>query len=180
VLVNKMDLVGYSHRVQEVVAGPGSSTRSGVRPSASFPWRAAGDNIATPSVSLPWYDGPTAGCARRPKPKRLRGGAEDARQGDANSPNARRRRIIAGTIEAGAARRRPIVLPSKRTAVATIEFRPAAAEAAAGESTRFTMTEQVCGPKAGKSSRGPRRQAASTLPGEHLLARQVPLLMTRE
>ena len=62
VVVNKMDLVGWNRGVYDgIVREYGAFLdQIGLKPSAFIPVSArGGDNIATRSEELPWYDGPT-------------------------------------------------------------------------------------------------------------------------
>jgi sulfate adenylyltransferase subunit 1 len=60
--VNKMDLVGYDHAVFDAIAADFSAAAEalGVREHMVIPVSAAqGDNVVEPSMSMPWYSGPT-------------------------------------------------------------------------------------------------------------------------
>jgi bifunctional enzyme CysN/CysC len=155
VLVNKMDLVGYQRDAFDRVASEYETflERVGIHPSRLIPVAAhPGDNIATSSERMPWYDGPNvlqaletlqaAGLATD-APLRLpvQGVYKFTERDD-------RRRIVAGTIETGSLRvgDRVTFYPSgKSTNVATIEgfARPPADRAGAGEAIGFTMSEQL-------------------------------------
>jgi bifunctional enzyme CysN/CysC len=155
VLVNKMDLVGFDHAV---FAGIVSEFRHFLRSIGAEPVRfipvAAmdGDNIATASARMPWYDGPTVlqlldhlhpeiqsadGPFRMP--------VQDVYKFTAQGDD---RRIVAGTVETGRLRvgDEVVFYPSgKRSRVQSIEgfSRPTATATEAGEATGFTLAEQV-------------------------------------
>jgi bifunctional enzyme CysN/CysC len=155
VLVNKMDLVGYERGVFDHVASEYVQflEQVGIRPLHVIPVAAhPGDNIVTPGDNLLWYRGPTvlgaldelrAEALPREAPLRMPvQGVYKFTELDDN------RRIIAGTIETGTLRVGDAIefYPSgKRTTVASIEGfnRALATQAAAGDATGFTMSEQV-------------------------------------
>ncbi len=109
VLVNKMDLVGWDRAVYErIVREYGAFLEQvGIRPQCFIPASGrGGDNIATRSANLPWYDGPTVlealdGFHTEPSPvdspfrMPVQGVYKFTKQGDD-------RRIVAGTIDSGA------------------------------------------------------------------------------
>lgn len=155
VLVNKLDLVGWSQAGFDAVAAEMRSflTRLGVSPAAVIPVSGLhGVNLTTRSAETPWYDGPSVLEALEHVPPRLplaeapfRMPVQDVyrftRFGDD-------RRIVAGSIESGrlAVGDAIVFHPSgKRSRVATIErFHAAAAtEASAGEATGLTLDEQI-------------------------------------
>lgn len=154
VLVNKLDLVGYSEAVyrritQECAAylgGLGLTARRYLPISARH-----GDNLARPSPRLGFYDGPTVLQAleelRVPAPptdQPLRLPIQDVYRFD-------HRRILAGRIEAGVLRvgdRLRFLPGGEVSAVASIERWGARAperqeEARAGESIGVTLTEPL-------------------------------------
>jgi len=155
VVVNKMDLVGWDRSVfDRIVKEYGAFLdQVGIRPASFIPVSArGGDNIATRSEQLPWYDGPTVLDAldafqNEPAPvdRPFRMTVQDVykftKQGDD-------RRIVAGTIESGrvSVGDSLIFYPSgKKSRVKTIEAfnRPAQTGAGAGTAIGFTLQEQI-------------------------------------
>ena len=152
VLVNKMDLVGYSaDRFGEVAEEYRAYLADlGVRPSSIIPISAReGDNMVEHSRRMPWYQGPTVLQALdafehqgQPVDRPLRMPVQDVYKFD-------RRRIIAGRIESGRLRVGDEVVfsPSNKTArIKTVEawHVPEAPEGAeAGQSVGVTLTEQI-------------------------------------
>ena len=156
VLVNKMDLVGYSQErfnaiEAEYRAWLQQLGRDAVEsvPTIFIPIVARdGDNLAAPSKNLPWWKGPTvvetldqfhsAGSAGdRP----LRFPIQDVYRFD-------QRRILGGRVESGRLKvgDRLVFAPSYKTStVKTIERwnAPARDSAEAGESIGVTLTEQI-------------------------------------
>jgi len=152
VLVNKMDLVGYSaDRFGQVAEEYRAYLKGlGVRPACIVPISAReGDNMVERSARMPWYQGPTVlqaldafeykgTAAERP----LRMPVQDVYKFD-------QRRIIAGRIESGRVRVGDEVVfsPSNKTArIRTIEawqVPEAPEEAEAGRSVGVTLTEQI-------------------------------------
>ncbi len=152
VLVNKMDLVGYSADRFGAVAEQYRAYLGslGVEPVGFIPISAReGDNIVARSKIMPWYQGPTVvkaldqfhsepGQAERP----LRLPIQDVYKFD-------QRRILAGRIESGRLAVGDTLLfsPSNKTAkVKSIEAwsvpeQPSAAEA--GQSVGITLDEQI-------------------------------------
>jgi bifunctional enzyme CysN/CysC len=151
VLVNKMDLEGYSEtRFQEIEREYRLWLKSiGVEPQAFVPLSAReGDNIASRSANMPWWKGPTVvelldgfKLAELPKDQPLRFPIQDIYRFD-------QRRILAGRVEAGSLKvgDKLIFSPTNKTStVKTIErwSAPQAESAAAGESIGITLTEQI-------------------------------------
>ncbi len=152
VLVNKMDLVGYSaERFGEVAEDYRAYLAGlGVEPLAFIPISAReGDNIIRHSPNMPWYQGRSVvqaldGFAHLPPPvdRPLRMPVQDVYKFD-------HRRIIAGRIESGslAVGDEVIFSPSNKTArIRTIEAWnvPEAPErATAGQSIGITLDEQI-------------------------------------
>ena len=155
VLVNKMDLVGYDRAVYDRIQAEYRAFlgRLDVVPIGFIPVSGReGENIAHHSLAMPWYDGPTvlealdAFRAEAPEVnKPFRMSVQDVykftRQGDD-------RRIVAGTVETGRVRvgDEVVFYPSgKKATVKTIEGfnRDTGGTAVAGESTGFTLTEQL-------------------------------------
>jgi len=152
VVVNKMDLVGYR---QDVFAGIEKEYREflnqfKVVPAQVIPVSAKfGDNIATRSSHMPWYQGPTVldalGLFKKETTRTeqaLRFPVQDVYKFDA-------RRIIAGRIVAGRLKvgDRLVFSPSnKTTTVKTIEafnIESLPTEARAGQSVGVTLDEQI-------------------------------------
>jgi bifunctional enzyme CysN/CysC len=146
VVVNKMDLIGYSEdtfgAVQRDIAAF-FETR-GIPMTQAIPIVAAnGDNIASPSPQLSWYTGPTLLEALDALPK----GAALA-EGPFRLPvqdvyDTRGERIVVGRIESGrvAAGDRVMVLPGegKATVTSVREFGRERQDAECGESIGLTI-----------------------------------------
>lgn len=155
VIANKMDLVGYDQRHFEgIVREYGEFlARIGVHPACFIPAAGRdGDNIATRSARMRWYDGPTVLEAldrfetdppALDKPFRLP--VQDVYKFTAQGDD---RRIVAGTIESGVLHSGDEVIfyPSgKKGRVKSLEGfnRLPQSEARAGEAAGFTLTEQI-------------------------------------
>jgi bifunctional enzyme CysN/CysC len=155
VVVNKMDLVGWDQAVYDrIVREYGAFLdQVGIRPACFVPVSGrGGDNIASRSTNLGWYQGPTvleALDAFRSEPapveRSFRMPVQDVykftKQGDD-------RRIIAGTIDSGAVGVGDLVIfyPSgKKSHVKSIEAfnRPVHGRAEAGWAIGFTLQEQI-------------------------------------
>jgi bifunctional enzyme CysN/CysC len=155
VVVNKMDLVDWDRGVyQRIVHEYGAFLdQVGIRPASFIPVSGrGGDNIATRSDHLAWYQGPTvleALDAFRSEPapveRFFRMPVQDVykftKQGDD-------RRIVAGTIDSGTVRLGDAVIfyPSgKKSRVKSIEAfnRPLNGRAEAGWAVGFTLQEQI-------------------------------------
>jgi bifunctional enzyme CysN/CysC len=151
VLVNKMDLCGYSRaRFDEVESAFRQFLKSiQVEPKCFIPMAArSGDNVATRGAALSWWSGPTVlealdqfEAAIRPVGQPLRLPIQDIYRFD-------ERRILAGRVEAGSIKvgDRLVFTPANRVStVKTIERwnAPSSREALAGESIGITLTEQV-------------------------------------
>ena len=155
IVINKMDLVNYSEEVfnktRDIYTRYLSTIH--VKPRVFIPISAYhGENVITRSEKMPWYKGQSileildnfsSNDDRSKAPFRFP--VQDIYKFD-------KRRIIAGRVEAGAisAGDEILFLPSgKSTKIKTIErWRPssdgpAPAAVTAGESTGFTMTEQI-------------------------------------
>jgi sulfate adenylyltransferase large subunit len=151
VVINKMDLVGYEekryHEVAEEING--FLAQIDTHPSFVIPISAKeGDNIASRSSKMPWYDGPiilgaldsfrsTANREQNP----LRFPIQDIYKID-------KKRIIVGRVESGVIRTGDeiYVLPSgESTVVDSIEgfLGEERTRAVAGESTGFTIKDQL-------------------------------------
>lgn len=151
VVVNKMDLVGFSQAAFQAVADQYVAFLAslGVTPLAVLPASArGGDNIAQKSAAMPWYGGRTvlealsslrAAASLAEKP--LRFPVQDVYRFD-------HRRILAGRIESGTLKVGDslLFLPGgKQSAVKSIErwAAPSGETASAGESIGITLSEQL-------------------------------------
>src|SRR5439155_12707176 len=152
VVVNKMDLVGYSRDRYAAIVDEYSAflEQLGVTPERFVPASASlGDNVAEAGANMPWYDGPTVldtlglfrGEGEREE-RPLRFPVQDIYKFDA-------RRIVAGRVASGQVQvgDRIVFSPSnKSAAIRTIEefnVEPQASEATAGRSIGFTLDEQI-------------------------------------
>jgi bifunctional enzyme CysN/CysC len=155
VLVNKMDLVGYSRQVFDRLADEcgGYLERVGVTPVWFIPVSAVrGENLAATAPSLSWYDGPTVlealdGFTNRPRPTAaaFRMPVQGIYKFAAHTDG---RRIVAGTVESGrtSVGDEIVFYPSGKTSrIKTIEgfHRAARGEISADEATGFTLTDQI-------------------------------------
>lgn len=155
VLVNKMDLVGYSKETYDSITAEYKAFLSeiSVVPTAFIPVSAIeGDNIALRSENMPWYDGNTvldqldAFIPIQPDislPFRMP--VQDVYKFTGGGDT---RRIIAGTIETGSLKAGDEITfyPSrKHTCVSSLEYLGSSApqEFTAGMSVGFTMSEQI-------------------------------------
>ena len=151
VLVNKMDLEGYSQeRFQQVETEYRAWLKTiGVETQAFIPIAAKhGDNIASRSSNMSWWQGGTVREAldafkmsEAPEGQPLRFPIQDVYRFDD-------RRILAGRVEAGSIKVGDCLVfsPSNKTStVKTIERwnAPASDSASAGESIGITLTEQI-------------------------------------
>jgi bifunctional enzyme CysN/CysC len=155
VLVNKMDLAGYDQRhfdgiVREYAEFLG---RLGLHPDCFIPAAGReGDNVANRSSAMPWYAGPTVlealdrfVPARPATDQPFRMPVQDVYKFTAQGDD---RRIVAGTVESGVVRPgdEVVFFPSgKKSRVKSIEAfnRPPQTEARAGQTTGFTLAEQI-------------------------------------
>jgi bifunctional enzyme CysN/CysC len=151
VLVNKMDLKGYSDKVFKSIEDEYRAFlgQLGVTPKLFIPIAARdGDNVAGKSKHMPWYSGPTVlealdrfQIANPLQNQPLRFPIQDVYRFD-------HRRILAGRVESGALRVGDKILFSPRNKVSTvksIETWPQGSResASAGESVGITLTEQI-------------------------------------
>lgn len=155
VIVNKMDLVGYSNSVFLSIKDEYERflKKINITPAAFIPASgSAGDNITVLSPHMPWYDGPsvigqldgfTSTGAPENQPLRLpvQGVYKFTGHGDD-------RRIIAGAVETGGLKAGDAVVfwPSgKKTLVKTLEAfnAPMPGRFSAGQAAGFTMTEEI-------------------------------------
>jgi bifunctional enzyme CysN/CysC len=151
VLVNKMDLENYSEsRFKQIETEYRVWLKSiQVEPRVFIPIAAKhGDNIATLSANMPWWQGPTVlqtldqfNVGEPPKNQPLRFPIQDVYRFD-------ERRILSGRVESGSIKvgDRLVFSPTnKSSTVKTIErwHAPAGDSALAGESIGITLTEQI-------------------------------------
>ena len=151
VAITKMDAVAYAQDRFADVAGEMTAYLGELEIAPRFVIPISGrdgDNIASASSAMPWYDGPTVmealdgfATPRRLADLPLRFPIQDVYKFD-------ERRILAGRIESGVLRVGDSLLfsPSnKTTEVATIETwnAPPKSEASAGESIGITLVEQI-------------------------------------
>jgi len=148
VLVNKMDLVGYSEDIYNNIVAEytGFLKKINIEPKSFTPVSAMeGDNIASKSPNMPWYGGMTAlevldsfDDAAQACDLPFRMAVQDVYKFTASGDD---RRIIAGTVDAGVlcSGDEIVFYPSgKKTTVKSIE-----APARAGYAAGFTITEQI-------------------------------------
>jgi bifunctional enzyme CysN/CysC len=151
VLVNKMDLQNYSEdRFHQIEREYRTFLKTiGVQPKIFLPMAAKhGDNVATRSAQMRWWQGPTVlealddfKVAELPKDQPLRFPIQDVYRFD-------ERRILAGRVEAGSIKvgDRLIFSPTNKSSVVkTIERWNASSRdsASAGESIGITLAEQI-------------------------------------
>ncbi len=151
VLVNKMDLENYSEaRFKQIEAEYRQWLGSiGVTPKCFIPMAAKhGDNIASKSANMPWWNGPTVvealdefKLADLPKNQPLRLPIQDVYRFDD-------RRILAGRVEAGSIKVGDRLIFSPTNKVSTVKSierwsAPKTDTANAGESIGITLTEQI-------------------------------------
>jgi bifunctional enzyme CysN/CysC len=151
VVVNKMDLVGYSQERFDAIEAEFRAwlQQIGIKPRSFIPITARdGDNLAAPSQHMPWWKGATVvetldqfESARGVSDRPLRFPIQDVYRFD-------HRRILGGRIESGCLKvgDRLVFAPSYKTStVKTIECwnSPPRDSAVAGESIGVTLTEQI-------------------------------------
>lgn len=155
VLVNKMDLVGYSRETFENIKSEYGRflSKISITPASFIPVSGMeGDNVAIRSGRMDWYDGPTVleqmdAFSAVPEPEQMparmpvQGVYKFTESGDS-------RRIVAGTVESGAIHAGDLIefYPSgKKTAVKTLEVfnAPVPNALSAGQAAGFTMTQQI-------------------------------------
>jgi bifunctional enzyme CysN/CysC len=151
VLVNKMDLQEYSQeRFDQIERDYRVFLKSvGVQPKVFIPIAAKhGDNIASLSKNMPWWQGPTVLAALDefkvtdlPDHQPLRFPIQDVYRFD-------ERRILAGRVEAGLIKVGDKLLFSPSNKVSTVKTierwnAPSQDSAKAGESVGITLTEQI-------------------------------------
>lgn len=155
VVVNKMDLVGWSRDVFDRVAGEYAAflAQLQVEPSSFIPVSGAtGENIASRSRALGWYRGPTVlealdafSSAPPPVDAPFRMPVQGVYKFTGNGDE---RRIVAGTIQTGRLRVGDdiVFMPSgKKSRVRTIEAfnRPVQTTAEAGQATGLTLADHL-------------------------------------
>jgi bifunctional enzyme CysN/CysC len=155
VLINKMDLVGYSQTVFEQVRAEYAAFLAslGVQPQAYLPVSGlAGDNISNPGTNMPWHHGETVLEALDafeselpPDDQPFRLPVQDIYKFTLFGDN---RRIVAGGVASGSARvgDELIFYPSgKRSTIASIEGfnEPTREQVTAGQPAGLTLSEQV-------------------------------------
>lgn len=155
VLVNKMDLVGFDRQTFDSIERTYRQflEQLDMRPSGFIPVSGrTGDNVASSSASMPWYEGPTVleALDRFPaeppdleKPFRLP--VQDVYKFTADNDT---RRIVAGTVASGTARAGDEVVfyPSgKKGVIQAFEAfnRPGPMEVSAGEACGLTLRDQI-------------------------------------
>ncbi len=194
VVVNKMDLVGWDRGVYDRIVREYSAflDQVGIKPACFIPASGrGGDNIASRSPSLSWYDGPTvldALDAFRSEPapveRAFRMPIQDVykftKQGDD-------RRIVSGTIESGSVGIGDSVIfyPSgKKSRVKSIEAfnRPTQTRAGAGSAVGFTLQEQIYIPRGEMATleREPRPQVTTRLRVSLFWLGKQPLIKRKE
>jgi bifunctional enzyme CysN/CysC len=151
VLVNKMDLKGYSDKVFKSIEEQYREFlgQLGVTPRLFIPISAKlGDNVAARSANMPWYTGSTVlealddfQIAEQPHHLPLRFPIQDIYRFD-------ERRILAGRVESGTLRVGDRLVFSPRNKVSTVRSieawnSPTRTEASAGESIGITLSEQI-------------------------------------
>lgn len=151
VLVNKMDLENYSEaRFKQIETEYRQWLNTiGIGPRIFIPVAAKhGDNIASRSANMPWWNGPTVletldefKVSERPKDQPLRFPIQDVYRFDG-------RRILAGRVEAGSIKVGDRLVFSPTNKVSTVKSierwnTPATDTAGAGEAIGITLTEQI-------------------------------------
>ena len=155
VIVNKMDLVDYDEKIYNNIVSEYSDflNKINVKPMNFIPISAInGDNIASKSKNMPWFDGMTVlealdnfNDAKQPDALPFRMSVQDVYKFTAAGDD---RRIIAGTVDSGILHTGDEVIfyPSgKKTTVKTIEVfnAPPKNHISAGYASGFTVTEQI-------------------------------------
>jgi bifunctional enzyme CysN/CysC len=151
VLVNKMDLEDYrEERFREIETEYRKWLATvGVTPKVFIPIAARhGDNIASKSTNMPWWNGPTVlatldefKITDLPQNQPLRLPIQDVYRFDD-------RRILAGRVEAGSVKVGDRILFSPTNKVSTVKSierwsAPSSDTASTGESIGITLTEQI-------------------------------------
>ncbi|MBN8704966.1 MAG: GTP-binding protein [Bacteroidetes bacterium] len=155
VLINKMDLVGYSEDIYNSISSEYRAFLSqvGINPASIIPISGReGDNLVSVSQNMPWYSGTSVLTQldsfkkeKQPVESPFRLPVQDVYKFTANGDD---RRIVAGTIESGRIQIGDEITfyPSGKTAkIATIEsFNTALkSKSEAGDATGFTLDQQI-------------------------------------
>jgi len=155
VCVNKMDLVDYDKGVFDAITEEYREflAQVGIEPKAFIPMSAMeGDNIASLSEKMPWYNGQSVletldSFEKEPPPleQPFRMPVQDIYKFTADGDD---RRIVAGRIETGSVEvgDKVVFLPSgKQSQITSIEEfnKPAQSTASAGQSTGVTLETQI-------------------------------------
>ncbi|MEI6124978.1 MAG: GTP-binding protein [Pseudomonadota bacterium] len=194
VLVNKMDLAGYSREIFDGIVREYSLFLQdiNINPVCFIPVSAMqGENIAAPAPSMPWYTQATVlgildAFEKEPSQihKPFRMPVQDVYKFTKYGDN---RRIIAGTIEAGAIKTGDEVVfyPSgKRSRVKTIEaFNvPLKNEAFCGQTAGLTLEEQIYIPRGEVAARADEQKpsVSSRLKVNLFWLGKDPLVMKKE
>ena len=151
VLVNKMDLENYSQKKFEQIEAEYRKWLAsvGVTPKVFIPIAAKhGDNIASRSANMPWWNGPTVletldafEVPKRQAGQPLRFPIQDVYRFD-------ERRIFAGRVETGMIKTGDRIVFSPTNKISTVKTierwnAPKTDSAEAGESIGITLTEQI-------------------------------------
>ena len=194
VLVNKMDLVGYDRGLFADIEREyrGFLTNLGLSPACFVPVCGRdGDNVASRSVAIPWYAGPTVLDILDQFPgggseaaKRFRLPVQDVYKFTNQDDD---RRIVAGTVASGTAAvgDEVVFYPSgKKSTIKTFEAfnRAPPAEAAAGEAAGLTLQEQIYVARGEMATlaRESRPQVSSRLRVSLFWLAKQPLLMKKD
>ncbi|KAF2956277.1 GTP-binding protein [Marinitoga sp. 38H-ov] len=155
VLVNKMDLINYDEKIYNSIVKEYTEflNKINITPKTFIPVSGLeGDNIASLSNKMPWYNGQTVletldsfETEKLPEDKPFRMPVQDVYKFTKSGDN---RRIVAGTIETGKIKvgDEVIFYPSgKKSKVKTIEEfnKPIQTEKKAGQHCGFTLEEQI-------------------------------------
>ncbi len=155
VLINKMDQREYSQEAYQSICDEYEKflNQIGIKPHSFIPVSGFyGDNIATTSAAMPWYQGNTVlevldtfTASRPPEEKPFRMAVQGVYKFTRGGDN---RRIIAGTIESGklVVGNEVVFYPSgKKSRIASFEAfnKGPGIEAVAGQSIGFTLSEQL-------------------------------------
>lgn len=155
VLINKMDLVGYSEKVYQSISSEYRKFLSqvGINPASIIPISGReGDNLVSVSKTMSWYNGPSVLTQldsfqkeKQPVDSPFRLPVQDVYKFTANGDD---RRIVAGTIESGRIQPGDEVTfyPSRKSVkISSIESfnTPVKLFSEAGEAIGFTLDQQI-------------------------------------
>jgi len=151
VLVNKMDLENYSQKKFEQIEAEYRKWLAsvGVTPKVFIPIAAKhGDNIASRSANMSWWNGPTVLETLDEFEVPLRQGGQPLRFPIQDVYRFDERRIFAGRVETGAIKTGDRIVFSPTNKVSTVKTierwnAPKTDSAEAGESIGITLTEQI-------------------------------------